>query len=465
MSELPPGWADATLAQVARWGSGGTPSRSRKDYFAGKIPWVKTGELGPQVIFGSEERITHEALENSSAKIFPKGAVALAMYGATIGKASILGVDAATNQACAVGVPDDRLISSEYLYFYLVSQQKKFVEQGKGGAQPNISQGIVKEWPIPLAPRAEQDRITAKVSRLIQAVAQCRSRLKRVSHLLRRFRQAVLEAAVSGRLTEEWRQARHVSNSWECVRLQEIATAKLGKMLDVTKNRGEPMQYLRNLNVRWFDFDLSDLQEIRVTPIEAQELAIRVGDLLVCEGGEPGRCAVWRGSDDQYVYQKALHRVRVGSRAEPEWLCYALKNAADSGALSDLFTGTTIKHLTGIALSKFELPLPCLEEQKMVIKTVKQLLAAASSIDNRVACELARCNAMAGALLEKAFRGELVPQYPGDEPASVTLERITAGQEAVEPSESRRQLGKARGRVRGKKAVVAEREVRGRRRA
>jgi type I restriction enzyme S subunit len=99
VSELPEGWAQTTLATVAVWGSGGTPSRKREDYFKGEIPWIKTGELGKKTIRNAEEKITKEAVKNSSAKIFPKGSVAIAMYGATIGKTSILGIDASSNQA------------------------------------------------------------------------------------------------------------------------------------------------------------------------------------------------------------------------------------------------------------------------------------------------------------------------------------------------------------------------------
>ena len=107
MSDLPLGWISATLQDVATWSSGGTPSRSKPAYYIGTIPWFKTGELGPRFLKASEEHISEEAVVSSSAKVFPKGSVALAMYGATIGKTSIFGIDAATNQACAVGIPDD----------------------------------------------------------------------------------------------------------------------------------------------------------------------------------------------------------------------------------------------------------------------------------------------------------------------------------------------------------------------
>ncbi|NBQ68492.1 MAG: hypothetical protein EBU46_06510 [Nitrosomonadaceae bacterium] len=138
---LPLGWCCTSLEKIASWGSGGTPSRNIERYFQGTIPWIKTGELGSMYIRDATEHITEEALNNSSAKIFPKGSVGIAMYGATIGKLSIWGMDASTNQACAVGIPTEA-INNKFLYYFLLAEKQKLIKAGKGGAQPNISQGM-----------------------------------------------------------------------------------------------------------------------------------------------------------------------------------------------------------------------------------------------------------------------------------------------------------------------------------
>lgn len=158
MISFPAEWVETTLDNIADWGSGGTPSRKNEDYYGGDIPWVKTGDLGEKIIKKPSEYITELGLKNSSAKLFPKGAVAIAMYGATIGKASILGIDATTNQACAVGNPKPNVTTSEFLYYFLLNEKDVFVAKGKGGAQPNISQGLIKEHVVYLPPVAEQKR-------------------------------------------------------------------------------------------------------------------------------------------------------------------------------------------------------------------------------------------------------------------------------------------------------------------
>lgn len=139
------------IKDLCKIGSGGTPSRGRREYYTGNIPWVKTGELNNDILFDTEEKITPEAISNSSAILYPKGCILIAMYGATIGKTAKLGIEATTNQACAVLHDFDyTLINVDYLWYYLQTQTNKFKELAYGGAQPNINAGIVSEYLVPL---------------------------------------------------------------------------------------------------------------------------------------------------------------------------------------------------------------------------------------------------------------------------------------------------------------------------
>jgi len=150
------------LGKVFRITSGGTPSRKNLAYFSeGDIPWVKTGDLKSKYLNKASEVISKLGLENSSAKLFPKDTVLIAMYGATIGATSILKIEAATNQACAAFLPNEHILP-EYLYYYLLSSKDQLVQKGVGGAQPNISATILKDFEIPLPPLPVQKKI-AKV--------------------------------------------------------------------------------------------------------------------------------------------------------------------------------------------------------------------------------------------------------------------------------------------------------------
>jgi type I restriction enzyme, S subunit len=162
---------------------------------------------------------------------------------------------------------------------------------------------------------------------------------------------------------------------WAEATLGEVAETRLGKMLDAAKNKGEHVPYLRNVNVRWGSFDLSDLMELKVTDDELTELSVRDGDLFVCEGGEPGRCAVWRGGSRRLVFQKALHRVRGLGGVEPDYLATFLTYAAANQQFDDLLTGTTIRHFPQVALQRLGLPVPPLAEQHRIVAKLNVLTA------------------------------------------------------------------------------------------
>ena len=162
------------ISDICKIGSGGTPTRSNKKYYSGNIPWIKTGELNNDIVVDSEEKITQEALENSSAKLYPANCIIMAMYGATIGKTAKLGIAATTNQACAVLYDiDSFIVDTDYLWFYLQTQTGKFKELAYGGAQPNINAGIVADYLIPVPSLIEQRNMvehTKGVRALVQSL-------------------------------------------------------------------------------------------------------------------------------------------------------------------------------------------------------------------------------------------------------------------------------------------------------
>lgn len=153
---------------------------------------------------------------------------------------------------------------------------------------------------------------------------------------------------------------------WRMVHLSDVAEQCLGKMLDAEKNRGHPLPYLRNPNVRWFEVDTSNLQEMPFEDHELDRYGLRKGDVLVCEGGEAGRAAIWDGRLPDVKFPKAIHRVRPGPDLFSRFLIYRLRADYHSGRLADYYTGATIKHLTGQDLARYEIPLPPLVEQRRI---------------------------------------------------------------------------------------------------
>lgn len=160
---------------------------------------------------------------------------------------------------------------------------------------------------------------------------------------------------------------------WEWVRLANIADSRLGKMLDKAKNSGRRYPYLRNTNVQWHHIDLDDIKEISLEASELAEFRLMPGDLLICEGGYPGRCAIWRDPDREMYFQKALHRVRPRGGIAVELIAIALESDSRAGNLDKHFTGATIKHFVGQALDRYVLALPPLAEQSRIVTRVTAL--------------------------------------------------------------------------------------------
>ena len=154
--------------------------------------------------------------------------------------------------------------------------------------------------------------------------------------------------------------------SWEKVKLGDMTDSCLGKMLDQQKNRGEFQPYLANVNVRWGTFDLDDLPQMRFEENEQERYGLRYGDLVVCEGGEPGRCAIWKEQIPNMKIQKALHRVRAHDGLDYRYLYYWFLWSGKRGALEQYFTGATIKHMPGQKLKEVLIDKPSLEIQKRI---------------------------------------------------------------------------------------------------
>ena len=406
MSDLPENWSLVTLSDVGVITTGNTPPTKEKENYGGTIPFVKPGDLDSSIpITKTEQTLSKKGAQY--ARLLRTGTVLVSCIG-NLGKIGIAGVPLATNQQINSIEFHPSLVHDRYGYYYCKTLKPWMEDEASATTVTILNKGRFSLAPFALAPLDEQKRIADKLDSLLARVGQCQTHLDRLPHLLKAFRQSVLAAATSGRLTDEWREENSVIGDWRLVKLSDVATSRLGKMLDAAKNRGELRPYLRNINVRWFDFDLNDIQQLRISDDEARTLTVRKGDVLVCEGGEPGRCAVWHGENDAFLFQKALHRIRVGEKLTPEWVSYNLKTAADSGILADYFTGTTIKHFTGISLSQFELYLPTIAEQHEIVRRVERLFAFAERIETRWRAAQGQVSALTPSLLAKAFRGELV---------------------------------------------------------
>jgi type I restriction enzyme S subunit len=213
-----------------------------------------------------------------------------------------------------------------------------------------------------------------------------------------------------------------LSERW--VALGQVADLCLGKMLDARKNKGRLLPYLRNPNVRWFEVDTND---VRLMPFEEHEddrYGLRAGDVVICEGGEAGRAAIWDGRIPHMKFQKAIHRVRPSADLDARYLVHRLMADYHNGGLADYYTGATIKHLTGQDLSRYRFPLPPLAEQRRIA----EILDKADALRTQRRTALAQLETLTQSILFDMF-GDLTSN-PRKLPTRVLAEvctRVTDG--------------------------------------
>ena len=212
-------------------------------------------------------------------------------------------------------------------------------------------------------------------------------------------------------------------NGWEWCRLNEIAESSLGKTLDKSRNTGKVYPYLCAINVKWNDFDLSVVKTIKLEDNEKERYQVLKGDLLICEGGDVGRSAIWDSNEPIY-YQNALHRVRFFDNIVADFYLYLIWCYKNYNWIDDICNGVTIKHFTQDKINALYFPLPPVAEQQRIVAEIKRWFALIDQIEQGKSNLQTTIRQAKSKILDLAIHGKLVPQDPNDEPAIELLKRI-----------------------------------------
>lgn len=289
--------------------------------------------------------------------------------------------------------PNREIVLDEWITYHLNGNDLlPFVT---GLTVPKLNQGKLKEIPIPLPSLSEQKRIVAILDEafagISQAVANAEKNLANARELFESYLNNVFTQKGEG---------------WVEKTVSEIADCRLGKMLDKKKNKGSPKPYIRNKNVRWFNVDLNDLLEMRFEKDEKERYSVESGDLVICEGGYPGRAAIWE-NDEPIYFQKAIHRVRAKKPIHNRWLLYFLYLSDVTGELRQYFTGAGIQHFTGKSLKRFRLPIAPAEEISSHLDKFDSLFEETKHLETIYQQKLTALTELKQSILQKAFAGEL----------------------------------------------------------
>lgn len=287
---------------------------------------------------------------------------------------------------------DEHRYNLKFLYYLLT-----FVDLPRfaKGVKPGINRNEVYSHLVKLPPLPEQQRIVSILDVAFDSIATAKASAEKNLTNARELFDSYLNSVFSRK-----------DEGWKIRQISHIAQHSLGKMLDKSKNKGEFKPYLRNLNVRWFTFDLSDILQMPFQPHETEKYSAVKGDVLICEGGYPGRAAIWN-EDHPIYFQKALHRVRFHEPAYSKWLVYYLYAQDKSGELKRHFSGTGIMHFTGETLAKFELPLPPLSELQQLLEHIDKLFTETQRLESIYRRKIEALDELKQSILHQAFSGEL----------------------------------------------------------
>lgn len=383
--------------------SGGTPGKKHPEYYKdGTIPWVRSGELENGAIRDTEIKITQAGLDASSAKIFPKGTLLIALYGATIGKLAYLDIEACTNQAVC-GIFENEKVSQKYLYYFLLFHRPNLIKQGIGGAQPNISQTILKKMMVSYpCDKAEQLRIVGKIEELSSRLDASVAELQTAKEKLKVYRQAAIT------------QAFPTLFEGRTVKLSDIASVSGG----ITKGRKLDncdiltLPYLRVANVQNGFLDLQEVKTIQLKQSEKDKYLLKYGDVLYTEGGDRdklGRGTVWRNEIEHCVHQNHVFKARLDlDRAIPEYVAYwSMSTPARNYFYQKGKQSVNLASINKTVLSNLLLPLPPVTDQQKIIESISARISVADNIEQSLDISLQQAESLRQSILNQAFEGEL----------------------------------------------------------
>jgi type I restriction enzyme, S subunit len=352
-------------------------------------------EEGPYPIFGASGLIKNVSFYHRN-----KPYLSIVKDGSGVGRVTKMDAYTSIIGTLQYILPKEN-IDLSYLYYSLISIDfKKYVA---GAAIPHIYFKDYKNEPFIWRPLAEQQRIVAILDEAFAAIDRAKANAETNRQNARALFTSYLQSVFA-----------NPGEGWAERTVKQVAKFSLGKMLDKAKNQGVPQKYLRNINVRWFTVDTSDMLEMRFRPEELEKYTARKGDVLICEGGYPGRAAIWE-EDYPVYFQKAIHRVRFHEPEYNRFFLYYLYLSNSNGNLKNYCSGAGIQHFTGDALSRFIVPLPPVSEAKTIVAKLDALSVETKKLEAIYAGQLVALAELRQSILDRAFAGAL-SKTQGDAP-------------------------------------------------
>lgn len=382
----------ARLDEIFDLQMGKTPSRNNADYWTdGQYDWVSIADLGgyPKYVEDTKERISALAVQESGIKSVPANTVIMS-FKLSLGKTAITQEPVYTNEAIMAFIPTEKYAVLPDYFYYLFSAKDWTKGTNRAVMGTTLNKATLSAVSITVPPIDEQRKIAAILDKVSDLIAKRRQQLDK------------LDEMVKARFVDMFGDVIQNTKLWPQYIFSDITTSRLGKMVDAKQQTGMcQYPYLANFNVQWFRFELDNLNEMDFNEADRIEFELRDGDLLVCEGGEIGRCAVWHNEIQPCYFQKALHRVRCKKEIVlPDYLAWWFKyNCDNKGFAAIEGAKATISHLPGAKLKALLVSVPPIEQQKQFATFVEQTGKSKTTISR----SLEKLETLKKALMQEYF--------------------------------------------------------------
>jgi len=368
------------LGEIVKIIKGGKAPEVFDEPRPGAYPYLQIEDLRPDP--------TPKYAIDKDGTIATKEDVLIAWDGANAGTIGF-NLEGYIGSTIAILRPTQDDIHAPYLGYFLRSKFSEIQENTTGATIPHVNRGYLESLRLLLPPLPEQRRIASLLSRA--------DRLRR----LRRVGDSLSASLLQSVFLEMFGNPKTNSKHWQVEKFNDVCESRLGKMLDEKQQTGKHLRsYLRNINIQWANIDLSDVAQMDFNEKDREEFRLKNGDVLICEGGEVGRSAIWRDEMPECYFQKALHRARPNPKlAIPEYIIWLMFMMAQTGGLGDFTSQVTIAHLTGEKLKELVIPVPSMPQQEQFARVVRQV----ESLRSRQAESARQGEVLFQALLSQSF--------------------------------------------------------------
>lgn len=428
---LPKGWVETELGNIVQIVNG--YAFKSTDYLDAGIPIIRMSDIENNRITVNKAARVSESTKYDNF-IINKGDILIGLSG-SIGKYGIFDLDEKVYLNQRVGnirLISEKLTNKKFIYYYLGLIQSEILKSGYGGAVPNISAKDLDNFRILFPPLPEQERIVAKLDKLFAQHEKIKKALDRIPQLLKAFRQQVLTQAVTGKLTEQWREGKELEE-WKMPTLKEVCFSFKYGSSSKSEEVGK-VAVLRMGNLQNGRLDLSDLKYSN-SKAEIEKYTLLPGDVLFNRTNSPelvGKTSIYKG-EIPAIYAGYLIKIENNRDIlDSDYLNFYMNTPQVKVWCNEVKSdGVSQSNINAKKLAELEISLPPLQEQQEIVRRVECLFAKADTIEARYLTLKAKIDSLPQSILHKAFKGELVPQLPTDGDAKDLLAEIMALKEEV----------------------------------